>query len=67
MHLMNLQNFIAYCYMCYTGKSRLDRAQNNIHNTLRVMGFIILLILAMIGFLAVCFIIKPATGGIGGY
>ena len=54
-----LQNFIAYCYMCYTGKARLDRVQNDIHQTLVLIGFVTLVALAILGFVALCFMIKP--------
>ena len=54
-----LQNFIAYCYMCYTGKTRLDRVQNDIHRTLVLVGFVTLMVLAVLGFVALCFMIKP--------
>ena len=55
-----LQNFIAYCYMCYSGKARLDRVQSDIHRTLVLIGFVTLIVLAIIGFVALCFMIKPA-------
>ena len=54
-----LQNLLAYCYMCYTGKARLDRVQHDIHRTLVLVGFVTLLVLAVIGFVALCFMIKP--------
>ena len=54
-----LQNFLAYCYMCYTGKARLDRVQNDIHRTLVLIGFITLIVLAFLGLVALCFLIKP--------
>ena len=54
-----LQNFIAYCYMCYTGKARLDSVQYDIHRTLVLVGFVTLLVLAFLGLVALCFIIKP--------
>jgi len=54
-----LQNFIAYCYMCYTGKARLDRVQHDIHRTLVLVGFVTLLVLAFLGLVALCFLIKP--------
>lgn len=54
-----LQNFIAYCYMCYTGKARLDRVQSDIHRTLVLIGFVTLLVLAFLGLVALCFLIKP--------
>ena len=54
-----LQNFIAYCYMCYTGKARLDRVQNDIHQTLVLIGFVTLIVLAILGLAALCFMIKP--------
>ena len=54
-----LQNFLAYCYMCYTGKARLDRVQTDIHRTLVLVGFVTLIVLAVIGFVALCFMIKP--------
>ena len=54
-----LQNFLAYCYMCYTGKARLDRVQNDIHRTLVLVGFVTLIVLAFLGLVALCFLIKP--------
>ena len=54
-----LQNLIAYAYMCYTGKARLDRVQHDIHRTLVLVGFVTLIVLAVIGFVALCFMIKP--------
>ena len=54
-----LQNFIAYCYMCYTGKARLDRVQTDIHRTLVLIGFVTLIVLAFIGLVALCCIINP--------
>ena len=54
-----LQNLLAYCYMCYTGKTRLDRVQNDIHQTLVLIGFVTLMVLAILGFVALCFMIKP--------
>ena len=56
-----LQNFIAYCYMCYTGKARLDRVQTDIHRTLVLIGFVTLLVLAFLGLVALCFIIQPPS------
>jgi len=54
-----LQNFLAYCYMCYSGKARLDRVQHDIHRTLVLVGFVTLLVLAFLGLVALCFLIKP--------
>lgn len=54
-----LQNLLAYAYMCYTGKTRLDRVQNDIHQTLVLIGFITLIVLAILGGVALCFLIKP--------
>lgn len=54
-----LQNLLAYCYMCYTGKTRLDKVQNEIHQTLVLIGFVTLMVLAILGFVALCFMIKP--------
>ena len=54
-----LQNLVAYAYMCYTGKARLDRVQHDIHRTLVLVGFVTLIVLAVIGFVALCFMIKP--------
>ena len=54
-----LQNFLAYCYMCYSGKARLDRVQNDIHRTLVLVGFVTLIVLAFLGLVALCFLIKP--------
>ena len=54
-----LQNFIAYCYMCYTGMARLDRVQTDIHRALVLVGFVTLLVLAVIGLVALCIMIKP--------
>ena len=54
-----LQNFIAYCYMCSSGKARLDRVQTDIHRTLVLVGFVTLLVLAFLGLVALCFLIKP--------
>lgn len=54
-----LQNLLAYAYMCYTGKARLDRVQHDIHRTLVLVGFVTLIVLAVIGFVALCFMIKP--------
>jgi len=56
-----LQNFIAYCYMCYTGKARLDKKQTDIHQTLVLIGFLTLIILAAIGFIAILFWITPQS------
>ena len=53
-----LQNLAAYAYMCYTGKSRLDRVQHDIHRTLVLVGFVTLIVLAIIGFVALCFMVK---------
>ena len=53
-----LQNLVAYAYMCYTGKARLDRVQHDIHRTLVLVGFVTLLVLAILGFVALCFMIK---------
>ena len=54
-----LQNLVAYAYMCYTGKARLDRVHHDIHRTLVLVGFVTLIVLAVIGFVALCFMIKP--------
>ena len=54
-----LQNLVAYAYMCYSGKARLDRVQHDIHRTLVLVGFVTLIVLAVIGFVALCFMIKP--------
>ena len=54
-----LQNFLAYVYMCYTGKARLARVQHDIHKTLVQVGFVTLLVLAFLGLVALCFLIKP--------
>ena len=56
-----LQNFLAYAYMCYTGKARLDRVQTDIHRTLVLIGFLTLIILAAIGFIAILFWITPQS------
>ena len=53
-----LQNLVAYAYMCYTGKARLDRVQHDIHRTLVLVGFVTLVVLAILGFVALCFMIK---------
>lgn len=54
-----LYNFICYCYMIYKGNKRLDKAQNEIRQTLILIGFACLIVLAFIGFVALCFVIKP--------
>ena len=56
-----LQNLLAYCYMTYTGKARLDKKQTDIHRTLVLIGFITLIILAAIGFIAILFWITPQS------
>ena len=56
-----LQNFLAYCYMCYSGKARLDRVQHDIHRTLVLIGFLTLILLAAIGFIAILFWITPQS------
>lgn len=54
-----LQNFMAYCYMCYTGKARLDKKKNDIHDKLIIIGFVMLFILGILIGCAICFLIKP--------
>jgi len=56
-----LQNLVAYCYMCYSGKARLDRVQTDIHQTLVLIGFLTLILLAAIGFIAILFWITPQS------
>jgi len=56
-----LQNFLAYCYMCYTGKARLDKTQNDIHDKLILVGFVLLFILGIIIGCAICFLIQPPS------
>lgn len=54
-----LYNLIVYIMISLQGTRRLDKKQNDIHDKLVLVGFIALFILAIIGFVAICFLIKP--------
>ena len=54
-----LYNLIVYICLLFKPTPRLDKQQNDIHDKLVVAGFIALFILAIIFFMAVCFMIKP--------
>lgn len=54
-----IYNIIVYILLLFQGTARLDKKQNDIHDKLVFVGFIALFILAIIGFVAICFLIKP--------
>ena len=54
-----IYNIIVYILLLFHGPARLDKKQNDIHDKLVLVGFIALFILAIIGFVAICFLIKP--------
>lgn len=54
----NLYNFICYCHMVWKGDKRLDKVQNEIRQKLILIGFACLVVLAFIGLVALCFVIK---------
>ena len=54
-----LYNLIVYFCLLVRGTPRLDKKQNDIHDKLRVIAFITLFALAILGLLAFCFWIKP--------
>ena len=56
----SLYNLIVYILLLFRGGPvRLDKQRNDIHDKLVIAGFILLCVLALIGFLALCFAIKP--------
>lgn len=54
-----LYNLLVYICLIFKGSPRLDKTQNDIHDTLVIIGFVTLCVLAIIGFVALCFLIKP--------
>lgn len=54
-----LYNLLVYICLLFKGTPRLDKKQNDIHDTLVIIGFVTLCVLAFIGFVALCFMIKP--------
>ena len=54
-----LYNLLVYICLIFKGSPRLDKTQNDIHDTLVIICFVTLCVLAIIGFVALCFLIKP--------
>ena len=54
-----LYNLIVYFCLLVRGTPRLDKKQNDIHDKLMLIAFITIFALAIIGFVALCFLIKP--------
>ena len=54
-----LYNLIVYILLTIKGTPRLDKKQNDIHDKLILIGFVLLFILGILIGCAICFYIKP--------
>lgn len=54
-----LYNLIVYIMISLQGTPRLDKKQNDIHDKLVFVGFVMLFILGILIGCAICFYIKP--------
>ena len=54
-----LYNLIVYIMISLQGTPRLDKKQNDIHDKLVFVGFVMLFILGILIGCAICFLIKP--------
>lgn len=54
-----LYNLIVYILLTIKGTPRLDKTQNDIHDKLVFVGFVMLFILGILIGCAICFLIKP--------
>lgn len=54
-----LYNLIVYILLTIKGTPRLDKKQNDIHDKLVFVGFILLFMLGILIGCAICFYIKP--------
>ena len=54
-----LYNLIVYIMISLQGTPRLDKKQNDIHDKLVFVGFVMLFILGIVIGCAICFLIKP--------
>ena len=54
-----IYNLIVYFCLLFKGTPRLDKRQNDIHDKLMLVAFLTIFALAIIGFVALCFLIKP--------
>ena len=54
-----LYNLLVYICLLFKGTPRLDKKQNDIHDKLILIGFVMLFILGIIIGCAICFLIKP--------
>lgn len=54
-----LYNLLVYICLLFKGTPRLDKKQNDIHDKLILIGFVLLFILGILIGCAICFIIQP--------
>ena len=54
-----LYNLLVYICLLFKGTPRLDKKQNDIHDKLILIGFVMLFILGILIGCAICFLIKP--------
>ena len=54
-----LYNLLVYICLLFKGTPRLDKTQNDIHDQLILIGFVMLFILGIIIGCVICFYIKP--------
>ena len=56
-----LYNLIVYIMISLQGTPRLDKKQNDIHDKLVLVGFILLFILGILIGCAICFMLQPPS------
>lgn len=54
-----IYNLIVYILLFFRGPARLDKTQNDIHDRIVFVGFVMLFILGILIGCAICFLIKP--------
>ena len=56
-----LYNLLVYICLLFKGTPRLDKTQNDIHDQLILIGFVMLFILGIIIGCAICFMLQPPS------
>lgn len=56
-----LYNLLVYICLLFKGTPRLDKTQNDIHDQIVLVGFVMLFVLGIIIGCAICFMLQPPS------
>ena len=56
-----LYNLLVYICLLFKGTPRLDKTQNDIHDQIVLVGFVLLFVLVIIIGCAICFMLQPPS------